>query len=64
MVSSSSRRYPLTAILVAVIAVAALATAVSARGEKKDSMAGMDMSCMADMNGVSMDEMGPSMRWP
>ncbi len=50
----------LTAILVAVM-VAALPNAVSAGGEKKDSMAGMDMSCMADMNGVSMDEMGPSM---
>ncbi len=50
----------LTAILVAVM-VAALPNAVSASGEKKDNMAGMDMSCMGDMNGVPMDAMGPSM---
>jgi hypothetical protein len=50
----------LTAILVAVM-VGALPSAVSAGGEKKDHTAGMDMSCMADMNGVPMDEMGPSM---
>jgi hypothetical protein len=29
--------------------------------KKKDSMAGMDMSCMSDMNGVDMSHMGSSM---
>lgn len=34
---------------------------VSAHGDKKDKMGEMDMSCMADMNGVDMSAMGPSM---
>ena len=33
----------------------------SASGKKKDRTGGMDMSCMADMNGVDMSAMGPSM---
>jgi hypothetical protein len=34
---------------------------VFANDENKDKMGGMDMSCMADMNGVDMSSMGPSM---
>jgi hypothetical protein len=30
-------------------------------GDRKHEMRGMDMSCMADMNGVDMSAMGPSM---
>ena len=47
--------------VVAAVLVAALPGTVSANGEKKDKIAGMDMSCMADMNGVDMSDMGPSM---
>jgi hypothetical protein len=50
----------LTAILVTAIA-AVLPDAVSAGGEKNDVMAGMDMGCVANMNGVPMESMGPSM---
>jgi len=40
----------------------ALMTADNASaGDKKHDMRGMDMSCMADMNGVDMAAMGPSM---
>jgi hypothetical protein len=48
----------LAAILVAVV-VATLPNPAS--GEKKDAAAAMDPHCMADMNGVPMDAMGPSM---
>ena len=34
---------------------------VFANDEKKDKMGGMDMRCMADMNGIDMSSMGPSM---
>jgi hypothetical protein len=47
--------------IVAAVLVAALPGDVSAYGGKKDKMAGMDMSCMADMNGVDMSNQGPSM---
>ncbi len=50
----------LTIILAAAI-VAALPDAVSASGGKKDKAGAMDMSCMSDMNGVPMEDMGPSM---
>jgi len=50
----------LMAILVALI-VTALPNAVSANGGKNERGDGTDMSCMGDMNGVPMDEMGPSM---
>jgi hypothetical protein len=48
------------------IATAALLLTLSApfaasKDKHKDGMAGMDMSCMADMNGVDMSAMGPSM---
>lgn len=49
-----------TAILFAVW-LAAGPDEASAHGDKKDKMSGMDMSCMADMNGVDMSSMGPSM---
>jgi hypothetical protein len=48
-------------VIVASVSASSVCFSVSARGEKKDKMAGMDMSCMADMNGVAMDAMGPSM---
>ena len=50
----------LTAILVAML-VAATPYSVSAGSGKKEKMAAMDMKCMSDMNGVPMDDMGPSM---
>ena len=43
------------------LAAAALLSASLHGDKKKDGMAGMDMSCMADMNGVDMSAMGPSM---
>jgi hypothetical protein len=43
-----------------VVALAWLATPASA-SDKKHNMRGMDMACMADMNGVDMSAMGPSM---
>lgn len=43
------------------ISLAASPDEVSAHSDKKDKMAGMDMSCVADMNGVDMSNMGPSM---
>lgn len=48
------------AVLIAVV-VSALPHAVSAHGKNGEKAAAMDMSCMADMNGVPMDDMGPSM---
>jgi hypothetical protein len=49
-----------TVILLA-IWLAASPAGVSAHGSKKDKMAAMDPACMADMNGVDMSAMGPSM---
>ena len=53
-------RVILTAILVTAV-VAALPNSVSASDGKKDKMAGLDVRCMSNMNGVPMDDMGPSM---
>src|SRR6202034_2700154 len=48
-------------VAVAALMGAGLLSASLHGDKKKDAMAPMDMSCMADMNGVDMSAMGPSM---
>jgi hypothetical protein len=63
--SGSHRDHRFFAIAVLTVLLAAVLETpiggVYASGKKKDRMGGMDMSCMADMNGVDMSAMGPSM---
>jgi hypothetical protein len=55
----SARSVIVSMILSSLVAVA-VGNAAPAN-DKKHEMRGMDMSCMADMNGVDMSAMGPSM---
>ncbi len=65
--NTPSSRFPMRLCLLAVtifIVASALTPplpSIAFAKEKKDKMAAMDASCMADMNGVDMSAMGPSM---
>ena len=60
-VSSYSFGCAIASVILFAIGLAAAPDGSCAHGTKKDKMGAMDMSCMADMNGVDMSSMGPSM---
>lgn len=52
----------LTLAIASVLLIAAVPASARRKDKQKDGMAGMDPACMADMNGMDMNDMGPSMK--